>query len=424
MLGVRASTHAKALIGFVAAYLIAIQYFRVVSSHDWGSYFFDPVHAFDRGYSDVRTTEADSFIDSLGHHSSSVKASERPSLCLGISTIQRDDADYFKTLVGSLLEGLYDHERKDIYTMILIANVDPNQHRDFQEPWLHKVADQVLTYENISEAEKAHLRTLETPDGHKEKALFDYSYALQACYDTGTPYVIMFEDDVLAVDTWYSRTKSALQKVERHRDFHKTLYLRLFYAHRFLGWNSEEWLTYLLWSMSMEVLLIAVLYTLHRNHARSARFLTVKTVLFILFVCAPACIGLYFAAGRATVAGFPPGVHKMNKYACCSQTLTFPRDQIPALIEYFKYIKIGHRDSLAEQYADANHLERFAVTPALFQHIGSRTSKFTGVNQIQTFGRNAAQNEWNFDFEKYDAALLRRQHSLMAAAREKSLHSS
>nr|POF13132.1 hypothetical protein CFP56_10280 [Quercus suber] len=424
MLGKPASAHTKALVGFVVSYIIAIQYFRVVSSRDWGSYFFDPVHAFDRGYSDVRTTEADAFIDSLGHHSSIVKASDRPSLCLGISTIQRDDADYFKTLVGSLLEGLYDYERKDIYTMVLIANVDPNQHRDFKEPWLQRVADQILTYENISEAEKVHLRGLESPAGHKEKALYDYSYALQACYDTGAPYVIMFEDDVLAMDTWYSRAKNALYQVERHADFHKTLYLRLFYAHRFLGWNSEEWLTYLLWSISMEILLIAVLYTLRRTHMPSSRFLTFKTVLVILFICAPACIGLYFAAGRATVAGFPQGVHKMNKYACCSQTLTFPRDQIPALIEYFKYIKIGHRDSLAEKYADKNHLERFAVTPALFQHIGSRTSKFNGVNQIQTFGRNAAQNEWNFDFEKYDSLALRRHHSLLATLKTKSTRSS
>lgn len=411
------SLHTKAFIGFLAAYLLAVQYFRVVSSRDWGSQFFDPVHAFDTAYSDVRTAEADTFISDPSQYAGNGRASALPTLCLGISTIQRDDADYFKTLVGSLLQGLSYEERREIYVMVLFANVDPRQHQDFDTGWIRSVADQILTYEWVSETEKAHLRTLESPDGHKEKALLDYSYALQACYDSGAPFSLMFEDDALAADTWYSRAKDALAQIEQHPDFHKTLYLRLFYAHRFLGWNSEEWFTYLMWSIGIEMLLGGLLYLLSRTHPASARFLTFRTSFVILFLCAPACIGLYFAAGRTTVAGFPHGVHKMNKYACCSQALTFPRDQIPDLIEYFRSKKIGHRDSLAEEYADANHLERFAITPVLFQHIGSKTSKFNGVNQVQAFGRNAAQNEWNFDFENYDAEELRRMHDLTDASR-------
>lgn len=77
----------------------------------------------------------------------------------------------------------------------------------------------------------------------------------------------MLEDDVLAMDGWYYRTREALDSAERQmaeKDESKCkhsiyqlsyppnyllgLYLRLFYTEQFLGWNSEEWPTYLFYS--------------------------------------------------------------------------------------------------------------------------------------------------------------------------------
>lgn len=44
----------------------------------------------------------------------------------------------------------------------------------------------------------------------REKALFDYTYLLKACQAVNASYVAMLEDDVLALDGWYHRTRQAL----------------------------------------------------------------------------------------------------------------------------------------------------------------------------------------------------------------------
>jgi hypothetical protein len=44
------------------------------------------------------------------------------------------------------------------------------------------------------------MRSQETPKGHEKKALFDYSYMLRKCLDSGTPYILMLEDDTIAAD--------------------------------------------------------------------------------------------------------------------------------------------------------------------------------------------------------------------------------
>jgi len=140
-------------------------------------------------------------------------------------------------------------------------------------------------------------------------------------------------------------------------------------------------------------------------------------------VFAPACIGLYFAAGRVTVAPLPRGVHKMNRFGCCSQVFVFPRGQVPGLISYFREQEKGHRDSLIEEYADMNGLERFAVTPSLFQHIGTTSSRYAGDGGALMWHRNAAQNIWNFDFERYNAEQLRREHAEAVKSERKEVGS-
>lgn len=44
--------------------------------------------------------------------------------------------------------------------------------------------------------------------------MFDYRYLLNACYDVGSPHIIMIEDDFLPLDEWYQRTVEALQDAE------------------------------------------------------------------------------------------------------------------------------------------------------------------------------------------------------------------
>jgi hypothetical protein len=404
-----ASPHFKLVVVFVIAFCIVVQYLRVVAAPDPSSFFLDVERAYQRRYSSIRIQEAKDFIANLNNSEGYSKALSDPSICIGIATVQRNDARYFYLLVGSLLEGLSHAERSDILLIAFIANIDPHTHYGYNESWLFNLADEVLTYENVSKWDRARMRSQETPKGHKKKALFDYMYTLQACLDTNAPFILMLEDDVIAADGWYQRTKAALTDMQSRLEFRNSIYLRLFYNTRLQGWNSEFWPYYLFWSVIFELFLVAVIWFLHSSNAAAARFLTPLTTLNILFIYSPACIGLYFAAGRLTVHPNPLGIHQMNSYGCCSQALLFPRDQVPPLLDFFKKKRTGLRDVLIEMYADKNGLTRWASTPSVFQHIGARSSKWkgNGTDIIDENGLLEPERIWNYHFEEWDAGRLR-----------------
>lgn len=407
-----ASPQLKLFAVFAIGFCIAVQYFHIVASSDPSSFFLDVKRAYQRRYSSIRIEEASDFIKASKTLQNHPKASSDPSICIGIATVQRNDARYFDLLVGSLLDGLSEAERSDILLLPFIANIDPHAHYAYNESWLFNLADEVLTYDNVSMRDKARMRSQETPKGHMKKALFDYSFTLQRCLESKAPYILMLEDDAIAADGWYRRTKAALADMETRSEYSRSIYLRLFYNTRIQGWNSEFWPHYLFWSIVFEVLLASALWIIHRSNVAAARFLTPRTILTILFVYSPACVALYFAAGRLTVQPNPIGIHQMNSYGCCSQALLFPREQIPPLLAYFKKRRTGLRDVLIEMYADNNELTRWALTPSVFQHIGSRSSKWkgNGSDVVDEHGLIATERIWNYHFEAWDADRLRLEH--------------
>jgi hypothetical protein len=236
-----ASQQFKLFVLFAIAFCAAAQYFRIVASPDPSSFFVDIKRVYERRYSTIRIEEAGEFIARSGNSKDESKASSNPSICVGIATVQRDDAKYFNLLVGSPLEGLSDAERRDILLLPLIANIDPGAHYAFNESWLFDLTDEVLTYENVLKKDKARMRSQETPKGHEKKALFDYSYMLRKCLDSGTPYILMLEDDTIAADGWYRRTKTAVAEMKSCPEYPSSIYLRLFYNTRLQAWNSEFW---------------------------------------------------------------------------------------------------------------------------------------------------------------------------------------
>jgi hypothetical protein len=219
--GVSAISSVEGLRVFLFVLLSYVLLFMVVrrqSSRDPTSKFFDPVTAYDPVYSAIRLEQGASFINAANNTTElQIKRGPRqPQFCLGIATIARKGVRYFKDTVGTFLEGLSEEERADIHLILFIAHTDPSQHPAFAEPWLHKLADQVLLY-NASEVDIGHIRSLETNEAKiaaREKALFDYTYLLEACAAVDTPYVIMLEDDLVALDGWYHRTAAALSSVE------------------------------------------------------------------------------------------------------------------------------------------------------------------------------------------------------------------
>ena len=401
----RPTAHMIALLAFLFWFVGAVTYLRHLASNDPGSLFFDPKHAFDRRYSFDRQLQADYFIANTSQPYS--KAADKHSMCVGILTVQRDGTRYFRYAVGSVLAGLSVEERADVYLTTFIVDVDPTQHQAYEEDWLHSLSDRVLTYNEAPADVLQQVRAFDAEDPlfFKTKPLFDYVHLLKTCYANGAPYIVMLEDDVIAVDGWYARTKAALKDLETNHDKASVMYLRLFYNERLLGWNNEEWLRYLMWSISAEAVLVAVVLGIRRFVSSSAVVLMPRTIATVCLLCGPLCVALYFAAGRLTVAGLPTGISRMDKYGCCSQAFVFHRERVPDLITYFETSKSGFVDVLTEKYANEKELARWALTPSVFQHVGSKSSKWGTKGK---WGRYGAENIWNFRFEDYDADALKR----------------
>ena len=385
-------------ITFAGTYLIAVFLISRISSRDPTSYFFDSRRAYERGYSTKRLKEAENFIATADTGNQSRWSSlDVPLLCVGVATVARRDDQYVSYTVGSLLEGLSKEERSSIFINILIAHTEPAKHPAFSHKWIQTLPDRVLEYRNDS-AMFDQLREWEETGQYRNKTIYDYTYLLQNCYDTGAEYVAMIEDDTIAVRGWYQRAMDAVQGAETFMRSRSTtsqwIYLRLFFSDDLLGWNSEDWQTYLFWSFAFWAISTASLVLLRKRYRKQLDALSLPAMVLISGVCLPAVVGLYFLAGRQTVLPIKPPLQEMNKYGCCSQGLVFPRFIIPPLLSHTDLQTDWLVDMMIEQIADREGWARWAVVPSLLQHIGVTSSKGYGFD-------DSARHLWNFRFEQY-----------------------
>ncbi|OAL46965.1 integral membrane protein [Pyrenochaeta sp. DS3sAY3a] len=387
----------------------------LVSTYDPTSIFFSPEKGYLPRYSAVRREQAESFIRS---YNSTVPPKSlrsdldntRRTLCVGIPTIGRQDVQYVRSAVGSLLEGLTPDERRDIYLIVFIPQSNPASHPEFNETWIHHLADRVLTYDSV-DVNITHIKDMEAEGGlYARKGLHDYSYLLTECAKQHTPYIAIFEDDTIAMDGWYHRTIAAIRNAEEQAAQKSTnssfLYLRLFYTEEFLGWNSEEWRTYLFYSLCVAFVPTAMLIIIWTLAGRTtlSRVICKPRAVMAVYVSVAIMILLFFGLGRATVLPLPTGVHEMAQFGCCSQALVFPRNKALELITYFQESRTGFVDVLIEKFADLRNEMRFAITPCVAQHIGRISSK------MGKYGTISKEKLWSFRFEGYDWRKLRQQH--------------
>jgi len=130
--------------------------------------------------------------------------------------------DYFRTSLGSIIAGLTQYERDAIHFVPFIGHTNASIHPDYGQPWLHNLADSIMTYNNskfLSDEQYMHIQELErererTGVLDREKHLFDYTQVLKECESVRSRYVAVFEDDVLALDGWFHRMSKALQVIE------------------------------------------------------------------------------------------------------------------------------------------------------------------------------------------------------------------
>lgn len=209
---------AKVFFVFLLLYLLLVQYARTRCYRDPTSVFFDAERGYLPDYSAVRSEQANTFIDHVtSGQITPYKASRSPGLCVGVATIARNGARYFRTAVGSLLENLSESERAELYLILFIAHSDPHQHPSYSENWLHDVADTVLLY-NWEEVDRGRIIELEQDHNKlsgREKGLFDYTYLMKACHAVNASHVVMLEDDVVLLDGWLHRAQAALSTAAR-----------------------------------------------------------------------------------------------------------------------------------------------------------------------------------------------------------------
>lgn len=100
-----------------------------------------------------------------------------------------------------MLKELTKEKRENIYVILFIAHTNPSTHSAFSEKWLENVVDRVLTYA-LSYEQFKHIKKLKkNQESFREKAVFDYTYLLKACSAVDASYILMNENDVIALES-------------------------------------------------------------------------------------------------------------------------------------------------------------------------------------------------------------------------------
>ncbi|GAB7335357.1 hypothetical protein MBLNU13_g07743t2 [Cladosporium sp. NU13] len=371
--------------------------------------FFSEDGVYDLDYSSFRQAEAHEYIaqaDAGDHNQTQSPRTGTPSICAAITTFNRKGRQYLNETVGSMLAGLTDEERNELEVQLLFAHVDSTIHSDWNARWLDTL-DRWGTY-NVSDERLSQVQEWETAQNFYAKGV-DYIYVLEKCLnETDSPYVAIFEDDIIFADGWLVKTLNALGDAQL-RASSSWIYLRLFYTETSLGWQASEdfWYGHQILTFSVAMGGVLLLLLLGKWCLRPLdRRLDIFTMIVLVLVAAPAFTVLVFMMGKYNLNPLK-GVERMDQYGCCTQALVFPRSQTEGLLNYLKHRGDGQTDSLIEEYADSEGLERYALAPQVVQHVGLISSRNNlAIN---------AKSTWAFWFETQDPLKLRREHNRLVS---------
>ena len=239
----------------------------------------------------------------------------------------------------------------------------------------------MYTY-NVTDEQLRKLEELEATQAFQQKGVYDYTYALQHCYDRGTEWIALFEGDIIFAEGWFARTLDGLQQISRvlRKRPSEWLFMRLFNQERSTGWssrdvgaNKEHWI-----SLGVGILVAALLIIVRRNSYTAKKHIDNWTLVVVCCVAIPSFVVLFFQAGKASMLPPPPGV-RVEPFGCCSQAMVFAREQIPPTIEFLRERVEGQVDLMLNDRSRATGLARIALYPVQVQHIGKpshNTAKF------------------------------------------------
>ena len=438
----------RALLILLIVLLLYIVYGSLYFYRDPLSIFFSERHGFDQFYSVTRRAEADAFLDAAMADPALIRSrlgraghDAQIQICAAFITVGRnmEGRQYIDTAVGSFLANMTRAERETIHLKLFFADVPDaeTQHSSYAGLGTLGLADDLFTYN--STLPPAHLddkiRNLmkwseDKTDKHalERKTVHDYAYALDRCLQTtDAPYIALFEEDILLADGWAARTLANLRIVEdmmrdpRRRDPKRGqvepgrpntwLYLRLFNQERSTGWfgGTGFWSNNAhLISLAVTLPLLMILLLARRRMPRhAARNLDGWTLLVICGVAVPLTVWLFFASGKASLVGTPPGVRE-EFFGCCNQALVYNRAHAGALAKSMMDSAVaraspGRSDMLPKTFARHRGLARISAYPMLAQHLGR-------VSAIDT-SDDEARRVWSMAFEDLRPDRLAAQHA-------------
>ncbi|KAH8593772.1 hypothetical protein B0O99DRAFT_546343 [Bisporella sp. PMI_857] len=404
----------KVFLSSLALWILSFAYCSHRYWRDPHSAFFSSTHVYDLQYSESRNTQADAFIEAANHPGTIKlkKASGKPEICAAFVTVQRQGKAYIAQAIASMLEGLTDGEREKLYSYVLFADTRPEVHDIWNATWLREAVDKAEGYD-VSTETLTHLKELEEKRNFYEKGVFDYLYALDTCYKTEAPYIAIFEDDIILADGWLARTLHALHHeieplAKPGGPFNNWLYFRLFYTETSIQWGAEDFwyanlpLTFFLSSLGTSIAMISTRLLIPRTRNTLDNY----SVAVLSLLTIPAFVALFFMIGKASlIHQNTNGVFVLNKYGCCTQAMVFARAQLPALTAHLRELKSGQTDTILENYADANNMQRLALAPQVAQHVGLVSSRDNTVDN--------ARSTWAFWFEENDPVWLRTEHEML-----------
>jgi hypothetical protein len=201
-------------LGFLLPYSLVALYLRQTCYRDPSSIFWGPEETRLLSYSVFRKAQAHRFADKAAKHEPAKwDNTTAPQLCVGIGSISRHGLSYLGETPGSILEGLDEVERRQIYIFVFLPHIDLSKHGDSSAAWLHNMAGSLPAYPDNPQLIYL-IERLENDGGysaHARKQKIDYSVLLSECAKVEPAYTMTLEDDVIALDGWFHRTLSALR---------------------------------------------------------------------------------------------------------------------------------------------------------------------------------------------------------------------
>jgi hypothetical protein len=259
-------------------------------------------------------------------------------------------------------------ERQDLDLRVLFADTNPDDH-PLRNSTLLQLIDQSTTTKSI--ITKDHLEFLRS--NPSRKAPYDFSYALEYAYNsTATPYIALFEGDVMFAEGWLARTVHSLRQIAKGEVVPSGpwLDLRLFNNEGSIGWESKS-----IFGNNIPLIILIVsscvfslLQLLRYWSTAGYRYVTSGVCAIICMVTVPLFIVLFYQSGKSSLLPPSPGTTQ-QQWGCCTQGVVIPRSQVLSLISALRDSS-EHADIIFIEHAKMKNLNRYVLNPVQLQHLG------------------------------------------------------